>query len=119
MSVWSDGLQGNARGILPSPTAIDQLFIMSREYGIGAGVVRYTFYMSASLLKHSSPERKKENRAGVVATNFRLWTCSNHTSSFGNLRESHHISLCIRGGWTIKDLQVIGVERPPPISLQW
>ena len=49
-------------GILPSPTAIDQLFIMSREYGIGADVVRCTFYMSASLPKLSSPERERKKK---------------------------------------------------------
>jgi hypothetical protein len=70
---------------------------MLREYGRGTGVVRFTFYVLASHT-YSSPERKKkETKAGVGTTNFHLWICSNHMSSFGNLTGSHHISLCIRG----------------------
>lgn len=92
---------------------------MSWEYGIGANVVRCTFYMSASLPKLSSPERKREkkNRTGVGATNFRLWTCSNHTSSFGNLRESHHISLCIRGVGRSKTCRSLALRAPRQFPL--
>jgi hypothetical protein len=69
MSVWSDGAQGKLNlAILPPPAAIDQLVIMFREDGRRAGVVRCTFYVSASLpdflalTKNRKKKRTKHSR---------------------------------------------------------